>query len=306
MPDVNLGIGSGSHGYQIGQMLMKIERVIHAQQPDYVCVYGDTNSTLAGALAAAKLNVPVAHVEAGLRSYNRKMPEEINRVLTDHLSRLLFCPTVAAVRNLEKEGITHNVRLVGDVMYDSVKHNAKLADKHSQILSKLSLEPKSYALATVHRAENTDEVQRLKNIFSALRQLAKGGCHVVLPLHPRTRNRIKSYNISSKTLKLIEPVSYLDMLNLEQKASVILTDSGGVQKEAFWFEVPCLTLRDETEWIETVESGWNTLVGCDPKTILATFKSVLRQKKPAPEFDDKPASQKIVSLFSTESRRLKK
>ena len=304
-PDVNLGIGSGSHAYQTGQMLMKIETVIMDQCPDYVCVYGDTNSTLAGALAAAKLNVPVAHVEAGLRSFNQKMPEEINRILTDHLSCLLFCPTAVAVKNLEKEGITQNVCLVGDVMYDSVKQNAERAVRQSTILEKLDVREQSYVLATVHRAENTDDPRRLKNIFNALGQLAHQGLHVILPLHPRTRKNLKSFVLSVKNLHIIDPVAYLDMLNLEQKARVILTDSGGVQKEAYWFGVPCITLRNETEWIETVETGWNTLAGCDQQRIVSAFKSALIQKRPAPVFDDESATQKIVKQISSETVKAK-
>ena len=304
-PDVNLGIGSGSHGEQTGRMLMNIEPIVIAQRPDFVCVYGDTNSTLAGALAAAKLNVPVAHVEAGLRSFNRKMPEEINRILTDHISSLLFCPTPVAVGNLEKEGISKNVHLVGDVMYDSVKQNAELADRQSKIHEKFSVRSKSYALATVHRAENTDDPGRLKRICSALEQLTDEGFDVILPLHPRTRKKLKSLDLSLKKLQVIDPVSYLDMLKLETRAGIILTDSGGVQKEAYWLGVPCITLRDETEWVDTVESGWNVLVGCDTTRIVATVKSSVLEKRPPQVFDDESASEKIVNIFSSKALRAK-
>jgi len=286
-PNVNLSVGSGSHGYQTGQMLMRLEEVLLEQKPDWVMVYGDTNSTLAGALAAAKLHIPVAHVEAGLRSFNRDMPEEINRLLTDHVSTLLFCPTQQAVKNLKAEGIFSSesnlepsalnlephrkVLLVGDVMYDSVLHNIKLAEKKSNILEKLNLKPKGYALATVHRAENTDNPEKLESIFSAFNEIARSELSVVVPLHPRTQKALDS-TISSQvtrhsSLIIINPVSYLDMLMLEKQAKVILTDSGGVQKEAYWFKVPCVTLRDETEWVETIEAGWNVLAGADADRI---------------------------------------
>ncbi|MBC7221581.1 UDP-N-acetylglucosamine 2-epimerase (non-hydrolyzing) [Candidatus Bipolaricaulota bacterium] len=270
-PDYHLGVGSGTHAYQTGEMLKRVEDVLLKEKPDLVMVYGDTNSTLAGALAAAKLHIPVAHVEAGLRSFNRRMPEEINRVLTDHLSDLLFCPTQTAVENLKREGITEGVHLVGDVMYDAVLQYAELAEAKSEILGRLALKPRSYALATVHRAENTDDPVRLKGIFQGLAALAQEGLPVVVPLHPRTRNALSSLSISQslpRDLLIIEPVSYLDMLILEKNARVILTDSGGVQKEAFFFRVPCVTLREETEWVETVETGWNTLVGCAPERIV--------------------------------------
>ena len=263
-PDLNLGIGSGPHGQQTGQMLIRIEEVLLSEKPDLVIVYGDTNSTLAGALAAAKLKIPIAHVEAGLRSFNREMPEEYNRVLTDHCSDLLFCPTQTAVQNLKHEGISKGVYLVGDVMCDSVLHNLKLAEKNSCILEKLDLKPKKYALATIHRAENTDEPKKLKSIFYALDKIAQNGWHVIVPLHPRTQKKLNnSETYQLNDLVLIEPLSYLDMLLLEKQAKVILTDSGGVQKEAYWFEVPCVTLRNETEWVETVETSWNYLAGTD-------------------------------------------
>jgi len=268
-PDYHLAVGSGSHGHQTGEMLKKIEEVLLKEEPDVVLVYGDTNSTLAGALAAAKLHIPVAHVEAGLRSYNRKMPEEINRVLTDHLSALLLCPTGTAVENLRREGVTKGVHLVGDVMYDALLDGVEIARRTSTILDRLAVEPQRYILATVHRAENTDQPQRLEGIVTALVGLAKAGHRVVFPVHPRTQKQLSLHSIElCEGVVQIDPVSYLDMVLLESMARLILTDSGGIQKEAYWLQVPCLTLRDETEWEETVQSGWNRLVGTDPQRIL--------------------------------------
>ncbi len=294
-PDYHLGVGSGTHAYQTGEMLKRIEEVLVKEKPDLVMVYGDTNSTLAGALAAAKRHIPVAHVEAGLRSFNKKMPEEINRVLTDHISDLLFCPTKTAVENLKREGITQGVHLVGDVMYDSVLYNVQLAEKRSRILEHLRLRPKGYALATVHRAENTDTPERLRSIFQALETIAADGLPVVVPVHPRTRKQLSTLNLSLKHVQMIEPVSYLEMLLLEKSATIILTDSGGVQKEAFFFRVPCVTLRDETEWIETVEAGWNMLAGCDPQRIV----EAVRTTRPTPKssvapYGDGHAAERMV------------
>lgn len=267
-PSVNLEISGGSHGEMTGRMLMGIEKEIVSRKPDWVLVYGDTNSTLAGALAAAKLHVPVAHIEAGLRSFNRRMPEEINRVLTDHIATLLFCPTSTAVSNLADEGITAGVENVGDVMYDAALIFGEHAERSSTILSKMDLECGGFALATVHRAENTDDPERLKGILMALSRLA-GRLPVVLPLHPRTQNCIRKLDLSDlcKDVHIIEPVSFLDMICLEKGARLILTDSGGVQKEAYFHGVPCVTLRDETEWVETVDCGWNQLAGADSDKI---------------------------------------
>ena len=308
-PLYHLGVGSGSHAKQTGLMLERIEAVLQIEKPEVVVVYGDTNSTLAGALAAAKLNIPVAHVEAGLRSYDRAMPEEINRLLTDHLSALLFCPTDQAVRNLLKEGIedgkTRSVKNVGDVMYDSILYYSKKAEKESTILEDLGLwNPQSaipipqYYLVTLHRAENTDDPKRLRSILKALDELARK-VPVILPLHPRTRKMMNSYHLSSKfkDVRRIEPVSYLNMLKLERNAKAILTDSGGVQKEAYWFKIPCVTLRNETEWSETVRSGWNKLVGTDPRKIVQEVNQ-LEKRRPAEKrkgiFGDGKASEDIV------------
>jgi UDP-GlcNAc3NAcA epimerase len=296
-PHLNLEVGSGYHGQQTGQMLIKLEEVMLSEKPDWVLVYGDTNSTLAGALAAVKLHIPVAHVEAGLRSFNKSMPEEHNRVLTDHCSDLLFCPTSAAVKNLKIEGVTNGVHRVGDVMFDSVLFNTELATKRSKILETLKLQNKAYALATVHRAENTDDSPRLQAIFEALEQISSEGLRVVLPLHPRTRKLYDPSRFSGAKIKIIEPVSYLDMLQLEQQARLILTDSGGVQKEAYWMKVPCITLRDETEWIETVEAGWNILAGADRDKIVESAKTDHKPSKQYPAYGDGKAGEKIVDIL---------
>lgn len=261
-PVYNLGVGSGTHGSQTGRMLEGIEKVLLEERPDWVLVYGDTNSTLAGALAASKLHVSVAHVEAGLRSFNRKMPEEINRVLTDHVSDLLFAPTNLAVKNLLREGIGDDrSQLVGDVMYDAALCYGTLAERHSSILDRLNLRPKDYILATVHRAENTDSQDRLRAIVAGLSR-ATIAMPVVFPIHPRTWNVLaKEQGLVRVTdgIQFIDPVGYLDMTMLERNARLIVTDSGGVQKEAFFFSVPCVTLRTETEWQELIEMGWNRL-----------------------------------------------
>jgi UDP-N-acetylglucosamine 2-epimerase len=256
-------------------MLIEIEKIMLKENPDLVIVYGDTNSTLAGALAASKLHIKLAHVEAGLRSFNKRMPEEINRVLTDHVSDILFCPTQTAVENLKNEGITNGVYLVGDVMFDALVHFSKISDMKSNILERLNIKPKEYYLATIHRAENTDNYERLKNILTAFSKMDE---IVVFPIHPRTRKMINYYGLNdlleNDNVKVIDPVGYLDMLKLEKNAKAILTDSGGVQKEAFWLKVPCITLRDETEWVETVNLGWNRLVGSDVEKILEAVRDL--------------------------------
>ena len=310
-PNYHLGVGSGSHGRQTGMMLERIEAVLQKEKPKVVMVYGDTNSTLAGALAAVKLNIPVAHVEAGLRSFNRTMPEEINRLLTDHLSTFLFCPTNQAVRNLLREGIKDGkgkiVKKVGDVMYDSILYYLKLSERKSTILKDLGFDTShelrvtSYYLATLHRAENTDDPKRLESILKALNEIGRN-TPVVLPLHPRTKKMIETYHLFSKfkNIKFIEPVSYLNMLKLEKNATAILTDSGGVQKEAYWLKVPCLTLREETEWVETIKSGWNVLVGIGVKRIVKEVRNTEKRRrylKGSRGFGDGKASQKIVQIL---------
>lgn len=271
-PRYNLEISGGSHGAMTGRMLEGIERVLLSEKPDWVLIYGDTNSTLAGALAAAKLHVPVAHVEAGLRSFNMRMPEEVNRVLADRVSTLLLCPTATAVANLAAEGIREGVHDVGDVMYDVALHYRERARTGSGILERLGLSNGGFALATCHRAENTDAPERLREILSALAEIGRE-LPVVLPLHPRTRKLLAEYGLTSlpDALITVEPLPFLDMVALEQAAQVILTDSGGVQKEAFFYRVPCITLRDETEWVETVELGWNQVVGASRARILEAF-----------------------------------
>ena len=260
-PDHNLEIGSGSHGAQTGRMLEKIEEVIRRESPDWVLVYGDTNSTLAGALAAAKLHVRAVHVEAGLRSFNRAMPEEINRIVADHACDLLLCPSETAVTNLRNEGLGARARLVGDVMYESLQQAAARAKLGSPILEELGLSDGAFYLATVHRAENTDDPHRLTEILCGLGAL---DAPVVLPLHPRTRKAILDAGLTCPpSLKILEPIGYLAMARLIDAARLVLTDSGGLQKEAYWLGTPCVTLRDETEWVETVAAGWNVLAGAD-------------------------------------------
>lgn len=296
-PDFNLGVGSGSHGRQTGQMLIGLEEIMVEAKPDWVLVYGDTNSTLAGALAAVKLHLPVAHVEAGLRSFNRAMPEEHNRVLTDHCSDLLFCPTETAVNNLRREGLTTGVHLVGDTMYDAVLQFSELARQRSTILHELELTPRQYLLATVHRPYNTDNPDNLSNILTAFIEL---GEPVIFPVHPRTRKYIEALalpGLAESSVRMIEPVGYLDMLVLEQHARVILTDSGGMQKEAYFFQVPCVTLRPETEWVETVEAGWNVVVGAERERIVAAVQRQCPERTDV-VFDQGQASQQIIEVFS--------
>lgn len=296
-PDYNLGVGSDTQGKQTAKMLEKIEEVLIKEKPDLVIIYGDTNSTVAGALAAAKLHIPVAHVEAGMRSYNRQMPEEINRIVSDHISSLLFAPTRSSVEILKGEGITSGVYFVGDVMYDIQKKMQKSNLKmQNEILKKLNLEKKKYLLATVHRQENTDIKENLENIFKAFEQINEP---IIYPIHPRTKKYLKVYKFNNWVQKmphlhLIEPIGFLEMMVLEDNAKMILTDSGGVQKEAYWAKVPCFTLRQETEWTETVQSGWNKLVGTDVKKILRLVKNFPKPKNHPNFFGDGKASQKIV------------
>ncbi len=267
-PDYNLGVGSGSHGKQTGEILAKVEVVLLKEKPDLVIVYGDTNSTLAGALAASKLHIPVAHVEAGLRSFDRTMPEEINRVLTDHISDVLFCPTQTAVENLRNEGITRGVHLVGDVMVDALEFNKEIAEVCSQILERLGLASKQYLVLTVHRPVNTDNREHMQNIIQAVGAVK---VPVVFPVHPRSRKYLEEYGMwenLSENIIVTEPLGYLDMLKLMRSSLKILTDSGGIQKEAYMLKVPCITLREVTEWVETLEGGWNVLAGVDKNKII--------------------------------------
>jgi len=298
-PDTDLGVGSGSHGDQTARMLWGLEEVLLEERPDAAVVFGDTNSTLAGSLAAAKLHIPVVHVEAGLRSFNRRMPEEINRLLTDRLSALLFCPTETAVKNLAAEGITEGVHDTGDVMVDALLQHAARAEKSSKILRELGLEPGNYYLATVHRAENTDRREPLKNLIAALAGLDHP---VILPLHPRTGQAMKDHDLrpgKGSPLRLVEPVGYPDMLMLEKNARKILTDSGGMQKEAFLFQVPCITLRRETEWPETLENGWNTLAGADPEAITRAVQTSPPETPPSQPFGDGRAAERMAALLET-------
>jgi UDP-GlcNAc3NAcA epimerase len=272
-PAHNLEVNSLGHGAMTGRMLEKLEAVMMTEKPDLVLIYGDTNSTVAGALAAAKLHIPVAHVEAGLRSFNRRMPEEINRVVADHVSDMLFCPTSTAVQNLANEGITHGVHMVGDVMYDTTLTAVARAKDRSLILTVLGLKAKSYAVATIHRAENTDDPQRFSQVIAWL-EAAAADRVVILPTHPRTRKLLEAQGITLKGVRLIEPLGYLDMAWLAHNAAAIFTDSGGLQKEAYFHRVPCVTLRDETEWVETIEAGWNRLWTTDhyaPRSEIADY-----------------------------------
>ena len=371
-PDVKLSVGSGTHAEQTAAMLLGIEGVLTANKPDRVLVYGDTNSTLAGSLAASKMHVPIAHVEAGLRSFNRRMPEEINRVVADQLSTLLFCPSQVAVDNLAAEGIggnamvrqahhdtydchpelvegrkiekdityqclktnplpltshpsplTPHVLNVGDVMADALQFAAeKAATKAAaqyDILARLGLKPRGYLLATLHRAENTDDPERLGNIMNALTKLAEKE-PVILPLHPRTRKILaRTLNLEHRTLNLeprtlnvehrtlnvepfsrltfLDPVGYFDIIALEKSARVILTDSGGMQKEAYWLKVPCITMRDETEWVETVETGWNILTGADHHKISDAAQNFTPPQEHPPLYGDGQAAEKILDVL---------
>ena len=320
-PRYNLNIGSGSHGHQTGEMLAAIEDVLLTEKPDWVLIYGDTNSTLAGALAAAKLHIPIAHVEAGLRSFNRRMPEEINRIVADQLSSLLLCPSQVAVDNLAVEGIGEmrenggggvsrffpaegigkKVVITGDVMADALKFAADRVETKSDILARLGLQPQGYLLATVHRAENTDDSARLSHILSAFAAI---GEPVVFPVHPRTLKLLQASAYHPPAhVKLIAPLGYFDIIALEKNARLILTDSGGMQKEAYWLGVPCITLREETEWVETVTSGWNVLTGADRDRIVAAVRSFQPPSAHPPLYGDGQAAEKIVHMLSGKGER---
>jgi UDP-GlcNAc3NAcA epimerase len=301
-PRYHLGVGSGTHGAQTGRMLEKIEEVLGRENPEVMLVYGDTNSTLAGAVAAAKLHVPVAHVEAGLRSFNRRMPEEVNRILTDHVSRWLFAPTAAAVANLRREGIDGAVHLVGDVMYDAALHHGRAGG--GAVLERLGVCPGAYVLATVHRAENTDSAAPLGSIFAGLRAVARV-VPVVVPLHPRTRSalaRAGMLDTCARELILSDPVGFIDMVQLERHARLVVTDSGGVQKEAFFYRVPCVTLRHETEWVELVEMGWNHLAPpTGPDSVRDAVLAALARPRPGGScgelYGGGRAAQRIAELL---------
>ena len=299
-PDYNLGIGSGNHGAQTGAMLAAIEEVLLKEKPDWLLVYGDTNSTVAGALAAAKLHISVIHVEAGLRSFDKRMPEEINRIMTDHLSDLLICPTETAVANLKIEGIVNGVHHVGDVMADAVLYNKERASLHSKILEIVGVSKGKYIAATIHRPSNTDSKENMESIFSAFE---RSGKTIVFPIHPRTRKYITEYNIDiPENVHLIEPLGYLDMLQLTANAEKVVTDSGGVQKEAYILKVPCVTLRENTEWVETLNNGWNKLL--DSANTDAISKSIDETIIPGewvPVFGDGHGSEKIVDILEQKS-----
>jgi len=305
-PGIDLEIGSGSHGTQTARMLEGIERVLLDRQPDIVVVYGDTNSTLAGALAASKLNIPIAHVEAGLRSFDRNMPEEVNRIVSDHVSSILFAPTATAMENLEQENLADRSVLVGDVMLDAIRFNSKLSRDRSDILRTLDLVGLDFGIATLHRAANTDS-GRLLTLLESLNEIAKRHLPIIFPVHPRTVSRIKSECpdwTPEASLQLIDPVGYLDMISLLEAASVVLTDSGGLQKEAFFLDTACITLRNETEWPETVQGGGNVLVGADRSKIRRAVDELMgrsedKQKSVAfgaeQYFGDGNSAQKIVT-----------
>ena len=296
LPDMNLDVGSGPHGSQTGAMLRGIEDVLLLERPNWVLLYGDTNSTLAGALAASKLLIPVVHIEAGLRSFNRHMPEEINRVIADHLSDLLLCPSRTAVSNLTAEGITRNVHLVGDVMLDILNWTKERADvKGMEVMSTLGLKERQYLLVTVHRSENTDSLERLTGIVNALNAI---GEPVIFPVHPRTRKAItEAEHRLASHVRLIEPLGYFEMVTLTSSARLVLTDSGGLQKEAYWLGVPCITLRDETEWVETVEAGWNTLVGSDCARIVQAVRSFAPPSFRPPLYGDGHVAARCLDLL---------
>lgn len=302
-PDVNLETGSGSHAVQTAAMLTGIENVLLAERADCVLVYGDTNSTLAGALAASKLSIPVVHVESGLRSFNRRMPEEINRVVADHLSDLLLCPSETAVCNLAMEGITDGVHLVGDVMLDALNWARQRGiGAENPCFMRYGLKKKKYLVATLHRSENTDDrvqFQRILETFNSLNE------PVVFPVHPRARKIIKEINFRPKpSLHLIDPVGYLEMVTLVESARLILTDSGGLQKEAYWLGVPCLTLRNETEWVETVKAGWNMLVGTEPERIAFMVQSFVPSIARPMLYGDGTAADRCVDLIGLKSKAM--
>lgn len=297
-PDFHLGVGSGSHGRQTGAMLAAFDALLEQVQPDLVLVRGDTNSTLAGALAAAKLQIPVAHIEAGERSFERRMPEEQNRIVADHLASICFCVSPKSATNLAREGITQQVHVTGDVMLDALLQHRPAATRHSTVLQTLGLEPDGYALVTVHRAANTDDPERLRSIANALNIVAEEREPIVFPVHPRTQKALAAANVRfGPGVRTIEPAGYFDMMMLEAHARLIATDSGGVQREAYYLARPCLTLRNETEWTETVEAGWNLLVGADTERIVDAWSTFVPPAAHPPVLGDGAAAERIVRLL---------
>jgi len=299
-PDYELGVGSGSHGYQVGEMMKKVEEVLLSERPRIALVYGDTNTTLAGALAAAKVRVPVAHVEAGLRCFDMEMPEEVNRVLTDHMSRYLFAPTKTAVENLLREHCQGEVLLTGDVMVETLRDSTKLAERESHVIDDLGLRSSPYILVTVHRAENTDDRHRLSSIVEALTRIEK---RVVFPIHPRTVKALEEHGLygkltSRRNVTTTQPLGFLDFIKLEKHASMIVTDSGGVQKEAYLLGVPCITLRETTEWVETVREGWNRVVGVDVEKITRAVETFKPRRRRGRVFGTGKASKKIAEALT--------
>lgn len=298
-PDYHLGVGSRTHAYQTGEIMRKIEKVLTKEKPDLTLVYGDCNSTLAGALAAVKLHLSIAHVEAGPRFFDKSVPEEINRIVTDHVSTLLFAPTQTSVSNLRREGIEGGVYLTGDVMLDIFLNLSKISDKKSKILEKLNLRKKGYLLLTVHRENNTNKKENLKNIIDAILEVDE---NIVFPIHPRTEKYSKRYGLykrleNAKNISLIKPVGYLDSLRLIKNAKKVLTDSGGLQKEAYFSRVPCITLDNATGWPETIEDGWNTLVGSKKEKVISAVENFESKEKQTAIFGDGHASQKICKII---------
>ena len=300
-PNYHLDVGSGLHGHQTGEMLKRIEDVFIKEEPDSVLVFGDTNTTLAGALAAVKLQIPLAHVEAGLRSYDRRMPEEINRAMVDHLSNMLFAPTNTAVINLSREGISEYVYNTGDVMYDSLLQKTDSIKNNRYVLEEYHLQAQNYFLMTLHRSENTESFQNLKNILLAINE---SGEQFIFPIHPRTKKFIEKYSISSllnkmDNIRIIEPLGYLNFLRILYGARKVLTDSGGIQKQAFMLGIPCITLRENTEWVETVEMGWNVLVGTDKEKIKKMINIFSPKGERSRAYGDGSASKKISEILTT-------
>jgi UDP-N-acetylglucosamine 2-epimerase len=294
-PDIHLEIGSGTHAFQTAEMMKGLEKAMVSTKPDLVIVFGDTNSTLAGAMTAAKLKIPILHIEAGLRSFNKNMPEEINRIVTDHVSEILFAPTQTAVVNLTNEGLASITRMTGDIMVDTMKDNLKIALQKSNTLSDLNLKTNEFSLLTLHRDYNVDNPEILGNILKQLGQLDE---KIIFPVHPRTKKMLGSFNAISTNIQLTDPVGYLDFITLENSAIRIITDSGGIQKEAYILKKPCITLRTETEWIETVEEKWNLLVSPSDQSILSKINSFKTPEKQKPVFGENVTEQMVQIINS--------